>query len=131
MPIGMSGRQVIMTWNAVAIAGMREKGLTLNGAPIDVTADDDAGWRKLLTVSGQDQVDLSLSGVTKSQVLKSDWFTPANRTRTVSMTYPSGGVLTGTFYLAEYGEKQVYKDAVTFDCKLQSSGAITWTPGGS
>lgn len=130
MAVAMTGRSVLLTWNSAAIAGVREKSVALNGTPIDVTADDDAGWRKLLTASGEDHVDIDLSGVTKSQILKSDFFA-GTRTRTISLTYPSGGVLTGSFYLASYSEKGPFKDAVTFDAKFQSTGPITWTPGGS
>jgi predicted secreted protein len=124
------GRTVILLWGGTTPAGVRQKGLKLNGTPIDVSADDDAGWRKLLTLSGEDSVDLDLSGVTKSQNLKSD-FMAGNRTKAVSLTYPSGGVLTGTFFMASYEDTGTYKAEVTFTCKLQSTGVVTWTPGAS
>ncbi len=123
------GIDVIFKWNNATIPGTREKDMTVNGDAVDISSDDDAGWRALLAnVSAQDQVDVKLSGVTKDRTLKNDWF-QGNRTRTGSLTYPDGSVLTGTFYLANYAEKGVYNDAVTFDASLTSSGVITWTPG--
>ena len=54
------GRNITLTWGndspPEGIAGVKEKDLTLNGAPIDISSDDDAGWRALLTVPGQKQV---------------------------------------------------------------------------
>lgn len=130
MALPMAGRQVVLQWNATSLAGVREKNMTLNGDPIDVSSDDDNGWRKLMTISAEDQVNLDLSGVTKSQTLKSDWFA-GNRTRAASLTYPSGGVLSGDFFMASYSEKQATKEAVTFEMSTQSSGTITWSPGSS
>lgn len=124
---GFAGRDLELTWNAAAIGGVREKGITINGEPIDVTSDDDDGWRNLLTIPGQKQVDISLSGVTKSHALKADWFGD-NRTRAVVITYPDGDTLSGNFYLSEYSETGSYNDAVTFEATLMSDGVVTYTP---
>lgn len=124
---GFPGRDLELTWNGNAIAGVREKGVTINGEPIDVTSDDDDGWRKLLTTPGQKQVDISVSGVTKGHVLKADWFAN-NRQRTATITYPDGDTITGTFHLVDYVETGTYNDATTFEANLQSSGAVTYTP---
>jgi TP901-1 family phage major tail protein len=130
MANAMVGRSIILLWGATAIAGVRQKSVKCNGTPVDITSDDDAGWRKLLTVSGEDMIDLDLSGVTKSQALKSDFFA-GTRTKAVSLTYPSGGVLAGTFYMGSYEDTGEHKGEVTFSLKLQSSGVVTWIPGSS
>lgn len=65
---GYLGRKVNLTWGGSAVLGIREKGVTINGEPIDVTSDDDNGWRKLLTEAGEHSVDISISGVTKDDV---------------------------------------------------------------
>lgn len=122
------GRDVAMRWNSVLIPGVREKDLTLNGDAIDVTSDDSAGWRELMTVSAMDSVDLKLSGVTKDTTLRADWF-GGTRTRPATFTYPDGGVVSGTFFLASYAEKGTYNDAVTFEATVSSSGVVTYTPG--
>ena len=71
---GYPGRDVVMLWNGLPVGGVREKAITLNGEPIDVTSDDDAGWRNLLSVAAQYQLDIKISGVSKTHILKIDWF---------------------------------------------------------
>lgn len=121
------GRQITFTWNALTIAGVREKGVSLNGEPIDISADDSAGWRELMTLAGQNEVNISLSGVTKDQTLMKDWFA-GTRTRTAVLTYPDGRVISGTFFLATFSDTGPYNDAVTFEAEIQSSGVVTYTP---
>jgi len=122
------GRELAFAWNGASIPGVRERSLELNGAEINVTSDEDNGKRTLLTVSAEDEVNISISGVTKSNALKTDWFN-GTRTRTATLTYPDGGVLTGTFYLSSYKDTGPYNDAATFEATLLSSGAVTFIPG--
>ncbi|MBX9758703.1 MAG: phage tail protein [Beijerinckiaceae bacterium] len=121
------GRAVTLTWDGAAIDGVREKGIALAGEPIDITSDEDDGWRTLLATAGENQVTITMSGVTKSNVLRAAWFAGA-RTEAVVVTYPSMGSFTGNFYLASYSESDPYNDATTFDCELQSTGEVTYTP---
>jgi predicted secreted protein len=121
------GRAVTLTWDGAAIDGVREKGIALAGEPIDITSDEDDGWRTLLATVGENQVTITLSGVTKSNVLRAAWFSGA-RTEAVVVTYPSMGSFTGDFFLASYSESDPYNDATTFDCELQSTGEVTYTP---
>jgi TP901-1 family phage major tail protein len=121
------GRKILFTWGGAAVEGVREKSVQLNGEAVDVTGDDDLGWRALLEEAGEDQVDISLSGVTKSDALKRDWFAKT-RTKPVTVTYPDGGVLSGTFFLASYADTGPYNDATTFEAEIQSSGPVTYTP---
>ena len=125
---GFVGRSIAMTWDGAAIAGVREKKKTLSGAAVDVSSDEDNGWRTLLEDPQQNEVNLSLSGVTKEDVLRAAWF-DGDRTKAVTLTYPDGGVLSGTFYLSSYNETGPYNNATTFDCELMSSGEVTYTPG--
>lgn len=126
------GRAVTFLWGDASpqeeILGVREKGIKLNGEPVDVTSDDSDGWRELLTVAAENQVDVSLQGVTKDATLRAAWF--GDRTAAVTLTYPdAGGTITGTFYLASYNETATYNDAIAFEAELQSSGVVTYTPG--
>ena len=129
------GRAIALTWGddggdpatPQPIGGVREKSVALNGEAIDVSDDDSAGWRELLDVAGENQVDLSVSGLTKSDLLKQDWFA-GNRTKVATLTYPDGGVLSATFYMANYTDTGPYNDATTFEAEFQSSGPATYTP---
>lgn len=124
----VKGRTITFQWNAGAVLGVQEKDLELNGSPIDITSDESLGWRTLLDVSAQDEVNITISGVTKDTRLRTDWFA-GTRTRPVTLTDPDGSVVSGSFYLASYKEKGPYKDARTFEATLNSAGAITYVPG--
>lgn len=125
------GRQTKFFWGgelpANEIAGIREKSIAINGEPIDVTSDEDNGWRLLLTVAAQNEVTISISGVTKDRKLIVDFFA-GTRTRALTIQYPGGDELSGTFYLASLTEGEPYNDASTFEAELQSSGVVTYTP---
>jgi predicted secreted protein len=126
--VARAGRAITFEWNNAEILGVREKGLALNGEPIDITSDENDGWRTLLSgMSAQDQVDINLSGVVKDEVLKTDWFA-GTRDRTVTVTWPNGDELTGTFKLVNLNLTGPYNDAETFEGQIQSSGPVTFTP---
>jgi TP901-1 family phage major tail protein len=124
------GRKIKFRWGtpAAEIAGVREKGVTLNGEAVDTTSDENNGWRELLADPAQTQVDISLSGVTKNHTLKVDWFA-GNRTKYAEIEYDDGAKISGQFYLATYSDTGVYNDAATFEASLQSTGVVTYTPG--
>jgi predicted secreted protein len=125
------GRDATLGWGdespQLGIAGIKEKSLTLNAEPIDISSDDDAGWRALLATPGQKTVELKVSGVTKDRQLIADWFA-GNLTQTATLTYDDGAKVSGQFFLSEYSDKGNFKDAVAFDASLMSTGVITYTP---
>jgi predicted secreted protein len=122
------GRKIKFRWNGQEIPGLREKGITLNGEAVDVSADDSNGWRELLADPAENQVDISLSGVTKNHALKADWFA-GTRTRTAEIEYDDGTILSGTFYLSTYSDTGVYNDAGTFEATVMSTGVVSYSPG--
>lgn len=124
---GFMGRSIILTWGGDEIPGVREKGIKLDGAPIDVSSDEDNGWMTILSEPGEKKVEISLSGVTKSPHLKADWFAGQHE-KAVSIEYPDGRVLSGQFFLSSFSEKGPYKDATTFEATLVSNGEINFTP---
>jgi predicted secreted protein len=121
------GRNITLAWGSppTGIAGVKEKALTLSGEPIDISSDDDHGWRMLLAVPGQKQVELKVSGITKDRKLIADWFAGA-LTQAVTLTYEDGAAITGQFFLSEYSDKGNFKDATAFDATLMSTGAVTY-----
>lgn len=125
---GFVGRNIGFTWNGQPIAGLREKGIARAGEPINVTSDENDGVRELLAnVAAESTVDISLSGVTKDEVLALAWHT-GQLTGTFVITYPNGTVLSGTAFLASYNDTGPYNDATTFDATLQSSGPVDYEP---
>lgn len=132
MPDGFLGRDISLTWGGNSpgdvILGIREKGIEINGEAVDVTTDDEDGWRKVLATPGQKEVTISLSGVTRDNRLKSDWFGD-RRIQPAIFTYPDGSTISGDFYLASYNETGTYNEATTYEAELQSTGVILFTAG--
>ncbi|RFA24347.1 hypothetical protein CAI21_21980 [Alkalilimnicola ehrlichii] len=127
---GFKGRAVKFRWKNEMVAGIRTKNPQCNSEPVDVTDDDSDGWRELLAEPGEQSVDISLSGITKSDTLKGDWFN-GQRMGEAELEYPDGGVLSGQFFLANYSETGEYNEGTTFDAELQSSGEVIYVPGNS
>lgn len=124
-----AGRDLDMYWGGQTSGtriACREKSISSNGEPIDITADDNAGWRTLLSTPAQKQVNLSLSGVTKLDTLRDDWHNGTIQ-QDVDLVYNDGSILSGTFHLVNYNETAAHNDAIMFDAELQSTGALTYT----
>lgn len=124
-----SGRELLVKKNNVVIAGVRTKTVTINGEPIDVTTDDDSGYRTLLGDPATRSIDLSVEGITKDAVLRAIVAGGGSQMLTdITIEYPNGDEISGNFYLVSIEESGEYQDAVTFSASLQSSGAYTYTP---
>lgn len=129
---GRIGRQVTFFFGGDSpgdqILGVREKGLELNGDPIDVTSDENSGKRTLLeNLTAQDEVQITVSGVTKDTRMKAAWFA-GQKTQPVRLEYPDGATVVGTFFMSSYSETEPYNDASTFEATLMSSGTVVYTP---
>jgi len=124
------GRKVAFTWDSSSVLGVREKSLSINGEPVNVTSDEDSGVQQLLSEDAETSVQIELSGVTKDSIFREAKITGgASLQATAELTYTDGGVLSGTFQLGPYSEGQPYNEAVTFTATLMSTGAVTYTPG--
>lgn len=122
-----AGRTMRVKYNAVIIAGVRTKTVTFNGEPIDITSDDDSGWRTSLEDDAAVRsVDISVEGVTKDDTLRSAWYNKALM-EAMEVEWPDGSSLTGNFHLGSYAETGATEDGVTFSATFNSSGAPTYT----
>jgi predicted secreted protein len=134
------GRTIPVGWGAGSpqpiVAGVREKTVTLNGAPVDITNDDSEGWQQLLDAPQINSMEISCSGVAVDDALRADWVAGAaigsgRRMQPASFIYPDGGIITGTFYLSEYSETGNHDGDVSFEATFLSSGPVTYPPAGS
>lgn len=124
-----AGRELLIKKGVSVIAGVRTKTVTINGEPIDVTSDDDSGFRTLLASAGLRSIDLSVEGVTKDATLRAIVAGVSSQLLTdISIEYPNGDTIDGDFYLVNIEESGEYQDALTFSASLQSSGPFTYTP---
>lgn len=128
---GFLGREVKFKFGAgdgplVEIPGCKEKGISRQGQPVDVTSDEDGGWRELLGTIGMRSLDINISGVTRSDILHNAWHGgDATCFGTFEITYPNGRRLTGGCCLVNYEETGSVADAVAFTSQFQSTGAVT------
>lgn len=123
------GRNFTIDKAGTAIAGVRTKTVTFNGEPIDVTTDDDSGFRTLLATVGQKSIDMSVEGITKDDTLRQAALSGSSLLLTdVTVSYANGDALSGDFFLNSLEETGTYNDAITFTASLQSSGTFTYTP---
>lgn len=126
LAIGADGMEVTIT-------GVRTKSFTINNEPVDITNDDDDGWRDLLSEPGQKSVDFSCEGVVVDDAVRALAIAAADVSTNALFTFP---LLTGEMTAASlecqavitsYAETGTYNDAVTFSLELQSKGAVTYT----
>ena len=125
--VGYKGRKIRVRWKGEHILGVREKGVALAGEPVDITSDDDDGWRRLAHENGaaQKNVDVSVSGITKQSVLKEDWIAGETDGELI-IEYPTGHELSGTFVLVNYTDTGPYNDATKFEASFQNSGVVVF-----
>lgn len=122
------------------IAGVREAGFELAGEPVDVTNNDDSGWRTLLDAAAVSGMGINVSGVRVNDTLLSDMISgavAASGDRLKNMIFEfaleSGETtpaqLSGSFYLSSYNETGSHDGETTFDATFMSSGTVTYTAG--
>lgn len=131
---GMRGRSLIVRRGGVQLQGLRTKGFSVNGSPIDVTNDDDDGVRKVLDQPGQLEVELTVAGIVTQDTLRNEMLSTSDRVSQTQFVF--GGfegsptntkVLTGDFFLSSYRETGEYQGAITFEATFVSAGAVTYT----
>lgn len=140
----IAGRTIKVYWGDESpqplVAGVREKGLTLNGEAIDITNDDDNGWRALLDAAGINSVDIGCSGVLDDKTLIADFFNgvnPGSKTRMQAATFEfpleagesTPATITGEFYMQGFSTTGNHDGELTFECTFMSNGPVTYTPG--
>ena len=123
-----SGRELVLKRGTTVVAGVRTKAMAITRAGIDVTSDDDAGFRTMLGEPGQLELNVSVSGVTKDDVLRADAVNGVTL-QAYTLEFEDGSTVTGNFFLATYTETGTYNEAVTFEAEIQSSGTFTFTAG--
>lgn len=121
------GRDLLVKKGITVLAGVRTKGISINGEPIDITSDDDDGYRTMLADAGTYSVDLSVEGITKDDTLVAIIMAGGSLMLTdITIDYPNGKTLSGNFFLNSVEETGTYNEAVTFSASLQSSGTFTY-----
>lgn len=123
-----SGRKMLVKKADTTLMGVRTKTVTINGEPVDVTTDDDAGYRKLLSEAGQKSLDLSIEGIVKDDTLREAIVTGIDlMLEDIEVEYADGGTIAGDFFFTSLEQTGTYNESVTFTAEMQSSGEWTYT----
>ena len=110
----------------VLLAAGRTKSLTVNATPIDITSDDDSGYRTLLEDdAGMLTLDLSFEGITRDTTLLNA-LAGGNFADDYEIDVQGIGVFNGRFFTTSVALNAPHNDAVTFTAELQSTGAFTF-----
>lgn len=128
---GFNGRELTIDWNAVTLVGVQSKTISNTNTMVDVTTDDDAGWRTLLADPGLKAVDVTVSGVASDEVLLAEFYNASVTGETLQVDLPSSlavpGNLSGTFLLVSFNQEATHDGAYNFEAQFQSTGAVTYT----
>lgn len=127
-------RSAVVKLGGTVIAGVQTKSVSVNGAPIDITSDDDSGYQTLLDDAGLVDVTIAVEGVCKNGSLRSTALSPTGRGAAMDFIYQgfegspgNTNGFSGRFVMSSYSEKGEYKDVTKFSAEFKSSGVITAT----
>ena len=132
-----ASRLLRVSKNATPLLGVMAKTISAGSESIDITTDEDLGYRTLLDLAGVGTLDISGSGVTKDFLLRQLAMTGGSKLLTdITIEYPpvgtqtTGDSISGDFYFNSFNEAGGGSDgAIEFDFSMQSSGAWVLTPG--
>lgn len=131
---GFNGRLLTIDFETTTLVGIRTRGFTINAEPVDVTNDDDSGWRTLLAEPGLRSMEVPVTGISSDEVLIAaimEGTTYALSAVLINLASGVGeatpGTLAGDFFLSSLEQTGEHDGAVEFTATLMSSGAITYT----
>ena len=128
---GFNGRELTIDWDGTTLVGVRTRGVTNSNEMVDVTTDDDNGWRTLLATPGVKSVEVTVGGISSDEVLLAEFYNASTTGETLQIDLPSSlasaGNISGTFHLASFEITGEHDGAVEFSSTFQSSGAVTYT----
>ena len=132
-----ASRDLIIKKNAIRWLGITSKGVSIAKEAIDITSDEDNGYRTLLDDVGSKTLDISFSGVTKDTTIRTLINTDGSQLYTdITVEFPpvgsqtAGDTISGSFFLNSVSETGGDSNGtISFDGALQSSGEWTYTAG--
>jgi len=126
---GASGRDLTIEWGSgpTTLVGVRSKGYTITNDYVDVTTDDNAGWRTLLATPGLRSIEVTVSGISSDQVLIADIMAGSVTAKTMHIEFPlTTGNITGSFLCSSFEQTGESDGAVEFTATFMSTGTLTY-----
>ena len=122
------GRKALFKKGATTVAAVRTRSMTLGNEVVDITSDDDNGFRTMLAEPGNKTLDLTVEGVFKDATMLTVAMSASDILEAFSILFPTIGTIAGDFVVTSFEAGAAYNEAGTFSCSLQSSGTFTFTP---
>lgn len=124
-----SGREFTISKNSTVIAGLREKGVSLDGSPVDRTSHDDGGFRTYASFAGAKSFDISASGVLTDDIIQDIAFDPdaSLLLDDVTIEFADGATISGDVYLSSVEFSGAHDGENTYSLTIGSSGKWTYT----
>lgn len=128
---GFNGRSLTIDWASTTLVGVRTRGVNMSNEMVDVTTDDDSGWRTLLATPGLKSVEVTVGGISSDEVLMAEFYNASTTGETLQIDLPSSlavpGNMSGTFHLSSLEITGEHDGAVEFSATFMSSGTVTYT----
>lgn len=128
---GFNGRQFTFDWDSTTLAGVQTRSVSITNDYVDVTNDDDNGWRTLLADPGLRSVEVTIGGVTTDEVLLAEIMKASITGETLAATLPTSlttpGSLSGTYLVSGFEQSGDHDGEVSFSATFMSSGEVTYT----
>ena len=135
--MGAASRDLLIKKGATRLMGINSKSIDVANEPIDITTDEDNGFRLLLEQAGTKTLDISFGGIAKDNEIRQLVMTGGSKLYSdITIEYPpigtqtSGDSISGDFWLGNLSESGGGSDgAIEFSGNLVSSGEWTYTVG--
>jgi TP901-1 family phage major tail protein len=128
---GFNGRALIIDFAATTLVGVQTRGFSISNDYVDVTTDDDSGWRTLLADPGLRSVESTVSGITSDEVLLAAIMQASMAATAISIELPTSlttpGTMVGNFLVSGFENSGDHDGAVEFSATFMSTGAVTYT----
>ena len=110
----------------VLLSAGRSKTIKMNGTAVDITSDDDSGYRTLLEAdAGLLSCDISFEGVVKDANFLNQ-LAGGNFVDDYEIEIQGIGVLNGRFFITAVELSAPHNEAAAVTCELQSTGAFSF-----
>ena len=128
---GHNGRDLVIDWDSVQLVGVRTRTFSITNDYVDVTTDDDSGWRTLLADPGLRSVETTVGGICSDQVLIAEIMKANISGEPLEIELPTatGAKLDGTFLVSNFEGSAEHDGAYEFSATFMSTGAVTYTAG--
>jgi TP901-1 family phage major tail protein len=128
---GFNGRDFTFSWESTTLVGVRSRTMSITNDYVDVTTDDDSGWRTLLADPGTRSLEVSISGITSDEALIADIMAGTVAGKTLEGTLPTSlataGTVSGTFLISSLERTGEHDGACEFSATFMSTGTVTYT----